>query len=189
MTGASARAAEAEVEASIRRAFFYAGFADKFDGAVHATRSRFVTLAMNEPWGVMGVVCPDEAPLARLRLARHAGDRDGQLRRRRSVGQPSVERDRLLFDPRYVGRSGRRRQHRHRRSERARARRSPSTTASTRSGTSATRPARPQVEALSAGNLKATWVSASAVDWPRAEGREFLRRATQVKNIWTPYGE
>ena len=27
------------------------------------------------------------------------------------------------------------------------------------------------------------------VDWPQAEGREFLRRATQVKNIWTPYGE
>ena len=63
MTGASARAAEAEVEASVRRAFFYAGFADKFDGAVHATRSRFVTLAMNEPWGVMGIVCPNEAPL------------------------------------------------------------------------------------------------------------------------------
>ncbi|MBV9288328.1 MAG: aldehyde dehydrogenase family protein, partial [Hyphomicrobiales bacterium] len=63
MTGASARAAKAEVEAAIRRAFFYAGFADKFDGAVHATRSRFVTLAMNEPWGVMGIVCPNEAPL------------------------------------------------------------------------------------------------------------------------------
>ena len=63
MTGASARAAEAEVDASVRRAFFYAGYADKFDGAVHATRSRFVTLAMNEPWGVMGIVCPDEAPL------------------------------------------------------------------------------------------------------------------------------
>ena len=63
MTGASARAARAEVDASIRRAFVYAGFADKYDGAVHATRSRFVTLAMNEPWGVMGIVCPDEAPL------------------------------------------------------------------------------------------------------------------------------
>ena len=63
MTGADPRAAKAEVEAAIRRAFFYAGFADKFDGAVHATRSRFVTLAMNEPWGVMGIVCPNEAPL------------------------------------------------------------------------------------------------------------------------------
>ena len=46
-----------------------------------------------------------------------------------------------------------------------------------------------QVEALSAGNLKATWTSAAATDWAKAEGREFLRRATQVKNIWTPYGE
>ncbi len=63
MTGVPARVAEAEVDASIRRAFVYAGFADKFDGAVHATRSRFVTLAMNEPWGVMGIVCPNEAPL------------------------------------------------------------------------------------------------------------------------------
>ena len=63
MTGISGRAAEAEVKASVRRAFVYAGFADKFDGAVHATRSRFVTLAMNEPWGVMGIVCPNEAPL------------------------------------------------------------------------------------------------------------------------------
>ena len=63
MTGASARAAKAEVDASIRRAFLYAAHADKFDGAVHATRSRFVTIAMNEPWGVMGIVCPNEAPL------------------------------------------------------------------------------------------------------------------------------
>jgi aldehyde dehydrogenase (NAD+) len=46
-----------------------------------------------------------------------------------------------------------------------------------------------QVEALSAGNLKATWTSDAATDWAKAEGREFLRRATQVKNIWTPYGE
>ena len=46
-----------------------------------------------------------------------------------------------------------------------------------------------EVEALSAGNLKATWTMAAAIDWAKAEGREFLRRATQVKNIWTPYGE
>ena len=63
MTGASERQARDEVEAAVRRAFYYAGFADKYDGAVHATKTRFVTLAMNEPWGVMGIVCPDEAPL------------------------------------------------------------------------------------------------------------------------------
>jgi len=49
------------------------------------------------------------------------------------------------------------------------------------------------VERLSAGNLKRTWVSyGKARDWsdPRqGEGQEFLRRATQIKNIWIPYGE
>jgi aldehyde dehydrogenase (NAD+) len=45
-------------------------------------------------------------------------------------------------------------------------------------------------EGLSAGNLKATWAVANR-DWlaGEGEGREFLRRATQVKNIWVPYGE
>jgi aldehyde dehydrogenase (NAD+) len=49
------------------------------------------------------------------------------------------------------------------------------------------------VEEASAGNLKATWCSNGRPrDWlSRAEGQgsEFLRRATQVKNIWVPYGE
>ena len=65
-TGASERAAREEVEGAIRRAFYYAAFADKFDGAVHATKTRFITSAMNEPFGVMGIVCPDEAPLLAL---------------------------------------------------------------------------------------------------------------------------
>ena len=45
----------------------------------------------------------------------------------------------------------------------------------------------------SIGNLKQVWTNEGrAVDWfdPRqAEGRWFLRHATQVKNIWVPYGE
>ena len=49
------------------------------------------------------------------------------------------------------------------------------------------------VERESAGNLKATWVNFGAKrDWydpVQAEGREFLRHATRVKNIWVPYGE
>ena len=49
------------------------------------------------------------------------------------------------------------------------------------------------VERASCGNLKATWVSGGkARDWlndRQTKGREFLRRATQVKNIWVPYGE
>ena len=49
------------------------------------------------------------------------------------------------------------------------------------------------VERLSADNLKRTWVDLGhARDWFDArtgEGREFLRHASQVKNIWVPYGD
>ena len=49
------------------------------------------------------------------------------------------------------------------------------------------------VEHASAGNMKQTWVSNRRQrDWfdpEQAEGESFLRRCTQVKNIWVPYGE
>lgn len=44
----------------------------------------------------------------------------------------------------------------------------------------------------SVGNMKQTWCEVDGRDWMSGgsgEGREFLRRATQVKNIWIPYGE
>jgi len=49
------------------------------------------------------------------------------------------------------------------------------------------------IERASAGNLKATWVDHGCKrDWysaPEAQGRDYLRHATQIKNIWVPYGE
>ena len=50
------------------------------------------------------------------------------------------------------------------------------------------------VKAASAGNLKQVWcgTESRAVDWfdpLQGEGRWYLRHATQVKNIWVPYGE
>jgi aldehyde dehydrogenase (NAD+) len=63
MTGAPSARAKAEVEATINRLFSYGAWADKFEGAVHSPPLRGVALAMNEPIGVAGVVCPDEAPL------------------------------------------------------------------------------------------------------------------------------
>jgi aldehyde dehydrogenase (NAD+) len=54
-------------------------------------------------------------------------------------------------------------------------------------------PAGADIERASAGNMKRTWVSRGRpTDWlDRAygEGRDFLREATQVKNVWVPYGE
>ena len=45
----------------------------------------------------------------------------------------------------------------------------------------------------SVGNLKQVWTNEGRrIDWfnpAEAEGRWFLRHATQVKNIWVPYGE
>jgi len=61
--GHSNRKSMQEVKASIERIYTYAAFADKYDSYVHATPFRNVTLAMKEPLGVMGIVCPDEAPL------------------------------------------------------------------------------------------------------------------------------
>ncbi len=49
------------------------------------------------------------------------------------------------------------------------------------------------VEKHSAGNLKRTWVNyGKARDWysrEHGEGRQFLREASQVKNVWAPYWE
>jgi aldehyde dehydrogenase (NAD+) len=48
-----------------------------------------------------------------------------------------------------------------------------------------------EVEKLSAGNMKRTWVEWEPRDWlgsHEGEGLEFLRESTQVKNIWVPYG-
>ena len=188
MTGASARAAKAEVDASIRRAFVYAGYADKFDGAVHATRSRFVTLAMNEPWGVMGIVCPDEAPLlAFVSLVMPAIAMGNCVVAVPSASHPLSATDFYsVLDTSDVpagvvnivtGEAN-----------------GLAKTLAEHDGVDAVwyvgdMGGAAQVEASSAGNLKATWTSAAAVDWTKAEGREFLGRATQVKNIWTPYGE
>lgn len=63
LTGASAKVATREVELSIERLFAAAAIADKHDGLVHSPPIRGVALAMNEPIGTLGVVCPDEAPL------------------------------------------------------------------------------------------------------------------------------
>jgi aldehyde dehydrogenase (NAD+) len=188
MTGASARVAKAEVDASIRRAFVYAGYADKFDGAVHATRSRFVTLAMNEPWGVMGIVCPTEAPLlAFISLVMPAIAMGNCVVAVPSASHPLSATDLYsVLDTSDVpggvvnivtGEAN-----------------ALVKTLAEHDGVDAVwyvgdTDGAAQVEALSAGNLKATWTSAAAIDWAKTQGRDFLRRATQVKNIWTPYGE
>jgi aldehyde dehydrogenase (NAD+) len=52
-----------EVKLSVERLFSYAAWTDKFDGAVHNPPFRNISIAMNEPVGTVGVICPREAPL------------------------------------------------------------------------------------------------------------------------------
>ncbi len=66
LSGCKSDAAEAEVAAAIDRVILAAAWADKFDGAVHSVPIRGVALAMHEPCGVIGIVCPDAAPLLGL---------------------------------------------------------------------------------------------------------------------------
>jgi aldehyde dehydrogenase (NAD+) len=49
-----------------------------------------------------------------------------------------------------------------------------------------------EIEKASASNLKRTWVAnGKARDWhgTAGEGHAFLQAATEIKNIWVPYGE
>ena len=52
-----------EVRISIERLFAYAAWTDKYEGAVHNPPFRNIAIAMNEPVGTVGVICPASAPL------------------------------------------------------------------------------------------------------------------------------
>jgi aldehyde dehydrogenase (NAD+) len=60
------RRGEKEVAATIDTLFTYAAWADKYDGRVHAVPIRGVALAMHEPVGVIGAFCADDSPLLGL---------------------------------------------------------------------------------------------------------------------------
>ncbi|HET6762580.1 MAG TPA: aldehyde dehydrogenase family protein, partial [Longimicrobiaceae bacterium] len=191
MTG-DEKGAEREVEASIRRLYTYAAWADKWDGQVHHTPFRNVTLAMPEAIGVMGIACPTAFPLlgfvSTVAPAIAMGNRVVVVPSER---WPLAATDfyQVLDTSDVPGGvvnivTGRR-------DELAE-------TLAAHDDVEAMwywgpREGSATVERLSAGNMKRTWVSyGQARDWNDAvqgEGAEFLRNATHVKNIWVPYGE
>ena len=184
--------AAAEVAQGIERIFFYAAWADKFDGAVHNPPFRNVSIAMNEAIGTMGIVCPAEAPLLGFLSAVMPAIAVGNT----VVAIPSEVYPLIvgdlyqLFD-----------------------------TSDLPGGVVNIVTGRPPelmkvlaehddvdaiwcfgdetssaaVKAQSAGNLKQVWTNEGrAIDWfdsKQGEGRWFLHHAVQVKNIWVPYGE
>ncbi len=192
MTGASRKEAAREVASAIERCFFYAAWADKYDGQVQATKARHVTLAMHEPYGVLGLVCPEEAPLLGLVSLLMPVLAMGNCAIVVPSGQHPLSATDLyqVFDTSDVPAgvvnivTG-----------------EPDTLAKTLAEHHevaalwycGSRAGSAMVEKASASNLKPTWVSdGRARDWfspVEGQGREYLRRATQVKTIWVPYGE
>ena len=63
MTERTQEFAQAEVDAAVERLFTYAAWSDKYGGSVQETTLRGITVAVNEPIGVIGIGCPDEMPL------------------------------------------------------------------------------------------------------------------------------
>ena len=192
MTGASRAKAAAEVEAAIARLFAYGAWADKFEGAVHAPPLRGVALAMHEPIGVAGVVCPDEAPLlAFVSLVAPLVAMGNRVVAVPSESHPLAATDFYqVIDTSDVPAgvinivTG--------------ARDALTKTLAEHDDIDAlwvfgSQAASAAAERLSVGNLKRTLVDHGlAIDWydpAAAEGPILLRHAVQVKNIWIPYGE
>ena len=108
-----------------------------------------------------------------------------------SLRAPPAGHDRFLPGDRNLRRALGRHQHRHRRCHRPWPRPWPNTTASTASGLPARRRHRRWSRGASAGNVKQTWTTRGlAYDWsdPVHGRRLLLGKATQIKNIWVPYG-
>jgi aldehyde dehydrogenase (NAD+) len=191
--GASAGNARREVDASLARIFFYAAHADKYDGRIHPTNAkRQTTLAFNEPFGVMGVVCPDEHPLlAMVSLLMPALAMGNRVVLVASQSLPLIVTDfyQVLETSDVPGGAvniitGMR-------DELAKTLAEHDEIACMWYHGSAKGCA--MVEKASAGNVKSTWVNnGKTINWfnaTQAEGSDYLRHATQVKNIWIPYGE
>jgi aldehyde dehydrogenase (NAD+) len=184
--------ATAEVNSGIERIFSYAAWADKFDGAVHNPPFRSIAIAMNEPIGTVGIVCPPDAPLLGfLSLVLPVIAMGNTAIVVPSETYPLITGDLYqLFDTSDL----------------------PGGVVNIVTGYSSqllkTLGEHDDVDAIwcfgdeagaaaaksySVGNLKQVFTNEGrAIDWfdvKQGEGRWFLQHATQVKNIWVPYGE
>jgi aldehyde dehydrogenase (NAD+) len=184
--------AEDEVRSGIQRIFSYAAWADKYDGAVHNPPFRNVSLAMHEPIGTMGIVCPQETPLLGfLSLVMPAIAVGNTVVAVPSEIYPLITGDLYqVFDTSdlpagalniVTGRPG-----------------ELTKVLAEHADIDAIwcfgdEAAGAAVKALSVGNLKQVFTNEGRqIDWfdtTQAEGRWFLHHSVQVKNIWVPYGE
>lgn len=182
--------AELEFDRSIQRLFTYAAWADKYDGSVHQPPIQGVALAMNEAVGIIGIACPNDSPLlAFISLLAPAIAMGNRV-----VIIPSEQSPLIATDLYQVLETSD----------------IPAGVINIVTGVrdnlmkvlaehdqvesvwyQGTIEGSKMVELASAANLKRTWVNyGKQTDWfEQGEGKQFLRAACQVKNIWIPYGD
>jgi aldehyde dehydrogenase (NAD+) len=181
-----------EVAAGIERIFVYAAWADKFDGAVHSPPFRTIAIAMNEPIGTVGIICPNETPLLGLLSLLLPVLAAGNT----AVVVPSETYPLIIGDLYQVFDTSD----------------LPGGAVNIVTGYTsqilktlaehdgvdaiwcfAGEASAAAAKSLSVGNLKQVFTNEGrAIDWfdaMQGEGRWFLQHATQIKNIWVPYDE
>jgi len=191
-TGVTKAKSVAEVDASVSRLFAYGAWADKYDGLAHSSPQRNVVLAVNEPVGIIGAVCPDSNPLLSFLSILAPIIAMGN----RGVIVPSTSFPLLATDFYQVLETSD----------------VPGGVVNIVTGERdvlaktlaehdqldsiwyhGSLEGSKMVEEASAENLKRSWVNyGQGRDWfnqETGEGREFLRQSTAVKNIWLPYGD
>ncbi|PYV94631.1 MAG: aldehyde dehydrogenase [Acidobacteria bacterium] len=184
--------AAAEVNLGIERIFSYAAWSDKFDGAVHNPPFRNIAIAMHEPIGTVGVICPNDAPLLGfVSLVMPLLAAGNTVIAVPSESYPLITGDLYqLFDTSDL----------------------PGGAVNIVTGyvsqllktiaehedidavwCFADEASAAAAKSFSIGNLKQVFTNEGrAIDWfdvKQGEGRWFLEHAVQVKNIWVPYGE
>ncbi|MEI4493364.1 aldehyde dehydrogenase family protein [Mameliella alba] len=187
LTGSDGGAAE--VEASVNRLFTAAAWADKFDGGVRSVPMRGVALAMNEPCGVIGALCADEAPLLGLVSVMAPAIAMGNrvvLVASEPFPLAALEFYQVLETSDVPGGVVNILTGSH--AELAPVLASHMDVEAVWSFSSSD--LSEVIESASAGNLKRTWVNdGRARDWLNAgDTRDFLEQATEVKTVWVPYG-
>ena len=191
LTGERRSKARREVDASVARLFGFAAWADKYEGAVHRPPFRGLALAMNEPVGVVGIVAP-EAPglLPFVTLTAAAIALGNTVVMVPSEGQALLATDfTQVLDTSDVPGGVVNIVTGDRRALGLELAKHDAVDAVWYFGEAAGAAA---IEKASAGNLKQVWTETVARDWAddaTSGGREVLGHATQVKNIWVPWGE
>ncbi len=192
LCGISKKQAKAEFDESISRLFSYAAWADKYDGAVHSAPYRGVTMALPEPVGILAQIAPENSPLiSTISLIAPAIAMGNCIvfvpsQKFANVALELVQTFETSDVPAGVINivSGIKQDLAEQLAGHAEA---------DAMWCWAESELVSSVESISARDLKRLWVNDDEDrDWlnpMQGEGLEFLRNATEIKNIWTPYGD